>query len=98
MRSKASIQDQVALASSGARLRVPAFKIINSLQNSGARPGEQILATAVALIAMCESTGVNLSTVIAKAVRITSAVEGPFTSHLQAVRDYAGNELRKGVV
>lgn len=96
-----SLRDQVALFNNPARLRVPAFMIIDRIQqaqSAGTRPGEAILATAVALIAMCESSGLKLDDVIFKASRVMADVEGPFTSHLQAVRDYARNELREAVL
>lgn len=96
LRSTDGIRDQIALFNAPARLRVPAFRIIDVLQKSNRRPGEQMLAAAVTLVAMCEAINYPLSDLIAKAVRVTSDVEGPFTAHLQAVRDYAANELRKG--
>lgn len=96
MRSTQSIRDQVALASNPARLRVPCFKVIDALQKTKARPGDQILAAAITLVAMCESAGINFNDLIGKAIRMTSDVEGPFTAHLQSVRDYASYELRRG--
>jgi len=90
------IRDQIALFTNAARLRVPAFFVINALQKTKRPPGEQILGTAVALLAMCESANVNFNDLITKAIRVMSDVEGPFTAHLQAVRDYAANEIRKG--
>ena len=92
------IADQVALFNNPARLRVPAFSVIDALQRASRRPGEQILATAVALIAMCESANLNFNDVVAKAIRVMADVEGPFTGQLQAVRAYAANELRKGII
>lgn len=90
------LSDQVALFNSPAQLRVPAFIVIDALQKTKRQPGVQMLATAVALIAMCESANINFNDLIAKAIRVTSDVEGPFTSHLQAVRDYARHELLGG--
>lgn len=87
--------DQVALFNSPARLRVPAFAVIDALQKTKTQPGTQVLAAAVALRAMCESANLPLNDVLVKAGRIMGDVEGPFTSHLQAVRDYARNELNK---
>jgi hypothetical protein len=58
-----------------------------------AKPGEQVLGTAVALMAMCQSAGVSVDDVMRKAMRMMGDVEAPFTAHLQAVRDYASNEL-----
>lgn len=94
MLSRNGLADQIRLANNPARLRVPAFQIINALQQVRATGGEQVVGTAVALIAMCESAGVPLTEVITRAARIMGDVEGPFTAHLQSVRDYARNELR----
>jgi len=96
LRSTDSLADQVALCSNAARLRIPCFAIVDVLQRSQRQPGEQVLATAITLIAMCESANLSFDDVIAKAVRMTADVEGPFTSHLQSVRDYARYELRRG--
>jgi hypothetical protein len=98
MISSNTLRDQVRLASNPARLRKPAFQVINALQQAGVTPGEQILAAGISFIAMCESTGLDFSEVVAKCVRLLAPTEGPFTAHVQAVRDYAVNELRKGGV
>jgi hypothetical protein len=93
--SRYALTDQVRLAASPARLRRPAFLVIDALQRSEVTGGEQILGTAVALLAMCESANVPLQDVLTRAANITADVEGPFTSHLQAVRDFAAKELRR---
>lgn len=93
--SMESLADQVRLASNPAALRRPAFRIIDALQNQqGIANGEKVLATAVALVAMCESAGLSFDDVLTKARNIMADVEGPFTAHLQAVRDYARDQLR----
>lgn len=93
--SRQGLNDQVRLASSPARLRKPAFLVIDALQRGEVTGGEQLLATAVALRAMCESANVSLDEVLTRAGLFMRDVDGPFTSHLQAVRDYAAKELRK---
>ena len=94
--SRESLSDQIALHSTPSRLRKPAFAVINGLQGVDAKPGEQVLGTAVALMAMCQSANINLDGLMTKARSIMGDVEGPFTAHLQSVRDYAANELLKG--
>lgn len=95
MLSLNGLSDQVRLCSNAARLRKPAFLVIDALQNDlKSTGGEKIVAAAVALIAMCQSTNVNFNDVVAKALNIMGDVEGPFTAHLQAVRDYARHNLR----
>lgn len=95
--SRESLRDQVRLSSNPARLRKPAFLVIDRAQDLQARGdangGEVLVATAVALIAMCESANMPLQDVMTKATNIMAAVDGPFTSHLQAIRAYASTEL-----
>jgi hypothetical protein len=95
MYSPHHIRDQIAMFSDASRLRRPAFAVIDGLQQSDAIPGDQILGAAVALLAMCESANVPFHDVVTKAANAMSVVEGPFTSHLQSVRDYARRELRE---
>jgi hypothetical protein len=73
---------------------VPAFKVIDRVQNF--TPGEQMLGTAVALVAMCESANISLNDVIQQARNVMAHAEGPFTHHIQAVRDYAAQEVARG--
>lgn len=95
MLSLNGLSDQVRLCSDASRLRKPAFLVIDAIQNDEkSTGGEKIVAVAVALIAMCESTNVNFNEVVTKALNIMGDVEGPFTAHLQAVRDYAREQLR----
>ena len=86
-----NLRDQIALLDNPAKLRAPAFAAISRLQS--ARPGEQVMALALALVVICESTNTSISDVIGKAVRMSSAADGPFVPHIQAIRDYAAREL-----
>lgn len=89
------LADQVRLCADASKLRRPAFLVIDALQNNTqSNNGEKVVATMVALIAMCEATGVPFDDVFQKAINFTRDVEGPFTAHLQSVRDYARNHLR----
>jgi hypothetical protein len=94
--SRDQIADQVSLFNDASKLRVPAFAVIDRLQMTAEHytPGEQIIGTAVALIAMCQSANVNLQDVLTKASRALSDTEGPYSTHMRAIRDYAANELR----
>lgn len=76
------------------RLQRSRNRVIERVQDS--TPGEQILGTAVALMAMCESANVHLGDVLTFAGRVMHDAEGPFTSHVQAVRDFAAGEIRRG--
>lgn len=88
-----SLRDQIALLNDPSRLRRPAFNVINRVDHF--RPGEQVMGLALALVVVCESAGVNLSDVIAKAVRMAAPTDGPFVPHIQAIRDYAARELHR---
>jgi hypothetical protein len=59
-------------------------------------PGEQILGTAVALIAICQSANISLQDVMTTAQNVLADAEGPFTSHIQSIRDFAANEIARG--
>lgn len=88
-----NVIDQVRLVSSPAALRVPAFQVIHRMQDY--RPGVQLLATAVALQAMAEAAGISLHDLFTVAGNVMRDAEGPFTHHVQAIRDYAKGELRR---
>lgn len=94
MISTPSIRDQVVLASNPAALRVPAFRVLDRMQDQ--KPGTQLLATAVALVAMAEAVELPMQDLMAIARRAMTDAEGPFTHHIQAIRDYALNELKRG--
>lgn len=96
MFTKEHISDQIAFFSNPAALRVPAFRIMDRMSHIEATPGVQILATAVALRAMCESAGLDLTAVMTKAGKVMADADGPFVPHIQAIRDYAANEIRRG--
>lgn len=89
-----TVRDQLRFLANPARLRVPAFNVIAKVQNH--TPGEQILGTAVALVAMCQSANISLNDVLTVARNVMNDAEGPFTSHVQAVRDYARHEIAGG--
>lgn len=89
-----TIRDQIRFLPSAARLRVPAFKVISRVQDF--TPGEQILGTAVALIAMCESANLSMSDVLQTASNALHDAEAPFTSHVAAIREYANREIARG--
>lgn len=93
--SQNGLADQVRLCADASKLRRPAFLVIDAIQNNTqSSNGEKVVATMVALIAMCESSGVPFDDVFQKAINFTRDVEGPFTAHLQAIRDYARDNLR----
>lgn len=88
-----TIRDGVRYLYNAARLRLPAFMVIQRLD--ACTPGEQIVGTAVALIAMCQGANISLSDVLSVAGNALSDADGPFQSHIAAIRDYAANELAR---
>jgi hypothetical protein len=89
-----TVRDQIRFLANPARLRRPAFAVINKLQDF--TPGEQMLGAAVALIAMCQGANISLHDVLTTAGKVLADTEGPFTSHVQAIRDYARHEIAGG--
>lgn len=89
--SSHTIRDQISFLCSPAKVRVPAFQVINRLD--GQAPGEQLMGAAVAIVAMAEAVGLNPQELITRAKRCMSEVDGPYTTHIRAIRDYAANEI-----
>lgn len=87
------VSEHLSLFSNAAAVRIPAFEVIHRMQ--GKHPAIQLLATAVALKAMTDAAGVDLSDLLHMAGRVITDAEGPFTAHIQAIRDYAAGELRR---
>ena len=89
-----NVADRIGYVSPPA-IQPAAFRVIDRLQRMD--PTVQIVATAVALVAMSEAIGLNLRDVINTAENVLRDSEGPFTTHIQAIREYAKHEiLRKG--
>jgi len=80
---------------SPAEVRGPAFLVIDRIQ--GLDPSIQITAVAVALCAMAQAVGLDMRDVINVAENTLRDAEGPYTQHIQAIREYAKGEiLRRG--
>lgn len=86
-----TIRDQISFLSNPAKVRVPAFQVINRLD--GHPPGEQLLGTAVALVAMTEAVGIPAHELITRASNCLREADGAFNTHIKAIRDYAANEI-----
>jgi hypothetical protein len=77
------------------QVRGPAFLVIDRIQ--GLDPSIQLTAVAVALCAMSQALGLDMRDVINVAENTLRDAEGPYTQHIQAIRDYAEGEiLRRG--
>lgn len=94
LHSLTSVADRLGVHTP-AQVRAPAFHVITRLQELD--PSIQITATAVALCAMAEAVGLRMRDVISVAENTLRDCEGPYTEHVQAIRDYAAGEiLRRG--
>lgn len=92
--STQSIREHVSLFSSPARLRAPAFRVIDRMDGRVA-PAEQVLGTAVALVAMAQAIGIDTRSLIQRAENVMRDVDSCDAEHVKAIRDYARNELAR---
>lgn len=72
------------------RLRQSAFRALSATQD---HPSVQIQGTAVALLAMCDATGVDVRQLLESTERLIRDIDGPFSSQIRAIREYARNEI-----
>lgn len=86
-----SIRDGVSFFSSPAALRAPMVKAISAVQD--AKPEEQILSLAAALVCLADAVGLNPHEIINRVYRAATDIDGPFAVHWQAMREYARGEL-----
>lgn len=90
MASAESVRMQIGMPDLVA-CRAIAVQQVNHVQ--GESPANQLVATALAIVAMSEAAGMCPHDVIAVAQRAMNHAESPFTHQLQAIRDYARSEL-----
>ena len=90
-----TIRDAISFSTGAAKLRVPAFEVINGLQRHP--PAVQMDALFVTAVAMSQALGLDPHEMVARARRILPDAEGAYSSghHLEAIRDYAKGELRR---
>lgn len=84
-------RDRLSSVSKPERLRQAAFRVIDRTQDT---PEDQLRGIALALLAACEATGVNVRDLLITSERIMRDVDGPFSPAIRAIREYARNELR----
>ena len=92
MASAQSVRDQIGMPDL-TLCRALAVQQINHVQQ--APPADQLVATAIAIVAMSEACGLNPHDVIAVANRAMNDAESAFTHQVQAIRDYARSELAR---
>jgi hypothetical protein len=89
-----TVRDQLSLLSDPGRVRKPAYAVIDRVDGYSA--GEQLLGTAVALIAMSQAINVPVHELMQRAMNVIGHADGAFTYHVKAIRDYAKNEILRG--
>ena len=90
-----TVRDQVRFNTTVASIRQPAFEVINRMQRH--TPGTQLTATAVALTVMAEAVGLDPHDLITRAKRMAGPADTPFSPEIGAIREYASNEIGRGV-
>jgi hypothetical protein len=88
-----TIADRVRHDSTVGNLRVPAFRVMDRLQD--VHPADQFRALSLAFVATAEALGLDPHDEVVRARRMMRQAEGPFTDHVQAIRDYARSELAR---
>lgn len=91
-----TIRDQISFLCNAASIRIPAFCVIDRLGVKQQTPGEHLLGCAVALVAMADACYLSPQELVMRAQRLMADIEGPFTHHAQAIREYAKQELLFG--
>ncbi|MFN3573654.1 MAG: hypothetical protein ACK4TR_09015 [Phenylobacterium sp.] len=86
-----TLQDRIRHASTVAELREPAFRLAHRMQDI--EPAAQYRALMLAAVVATQALGLDPHDEIERARRMVSHAEGPFTAHVQALRDYVRGEL-----
>ncbi len=87
------IAERARWSSEVAALREPAFRVIHRME--GVEPHLQFNAVMLAARALAEALGLDPHEEIVKAGRMMADAEGPHTTHVQAIRDFARGELAR---
>lgn len=88
-----TIADRARHQSDVASLREPAFRLC--VRMSDLDPHVQFNALILAAYVAAEALGLDPHEELARAGRKVSTAEGPFTLHVQALRDYVRGELKR---
>ena len=71
-------------------MRNACFKIVDAGQDE---PAVQVLATALALTAMCEALNVNVRDLLVTCERMKNDLDGPYVGTFSAITEYARKEI-----
>ncbi len=86
-----TIADRARHQSSVSDLREPTFRM--AVRMADLEPHVQFNALMLAAVVSAQALGLNPHEEIERAVRKVASAEGPFTTHVQALRDYVRGEL-----
>jgi hypothetical protein len=87
-----TIRLQLTTAYAPARFREPAFRVLDAIQQ--APPAVQLDALFLTAVAMAMTVGLDPHDMVTRAKRMIPDVDGPFSSQLGAITDYAKGELQ----
>lgn len=84
-------RDQLHTVREGAKvLRQAAFRVIDRTQE---RPATQLLAIALALVAACEGSNVDVRELLVTVERMKDDLDGPFIGTFDGIKEYAKHEI-----
>lgn len=86
-----TVGERARHSSDVAALREPAFRYVTRME--GVEPHLQFNALMLAAAVSAQALGLNPHEELERAIRKIASAEGPFTSHVQAIRDYVRGEL-----
>lgn len=89
---KQTVKDRIGFFNDASGLRVPAFKVINLVQDED--PATQILSIATALVALSEAIGADPHDLIQKIGRAKQHIDTPFSHEYRAIGAYAKGEFQ----
>lgn len=87
----ATVRDRIALASDLLPLKVPAFRVLDALQD--APKDVQLRALALTLATACRPLGVDPHDLVSRAKRQLTHADATRNPHVEAIADYAAGEL-----
>jgi len=79
-------RDRVFGATTPDTLRQSAFRVIDRTQD---HPEVQLQATGIALFCMCKATGQDIRELRVACERMSTALDGPYTSTFRAIEEYS---------
>ncbi|WJY17648.1 hypothetical protein QQS45_08300 [Alteriqipengyuania flavescens] len=90
--SPASVRDGIVFSSDLGRLKVPAFRVLDAVQD--VRKDCQLEAIALTLAALCRPLGIDPHALITRANRQLVQTDATRNPHIEAIADYAAGELK----